>query len=142
MALASDMSCPQHGSMRARSLILAIAVTACGSESPVVVTDAAIGIYDKQSTGAATRSATCGGETIVDGVIHLQADRSFTKLDVLTTPSGSPFCGFLGGTWTRVDATTLELTPAVATLGPQQITVVGDDLTFPATNGALYRRHP
>lgn len=64
------------------------------------------------------------------------------KVDVNTTPGGSPVCGFLDGTWARIDASTLELTPdpsGFPGFGTRELTVEGDELTFTAT-GQIYTR--
>jgi hypothetical protein len=106
--------------------------------------DPAIGTYDLVlATGQPSRTANCGTFEVVDGVIFIEADDAFLKVDVNVAPSGSPVCGFLGGTWARVDATTLELTPdpsGFPGLGPREVTVEGDELTFTATGQNYTRR--
>ena len=90
--------------------------------------DPAIGTYDRVP-GQAPRSATCGPFTVVDGLITIEADDTFLKVDVHVTPGGSSTCGYIGGTWVRIDANTLELTPDPAAFpgfGPQEVAVEGD----------------
>ena len=128
--------------MRVRSLvtaILATALLACGSES-TATPDAAVGTYDKQPVGE-SRSADCGGPigTVVNGVLFLSADLTWTKVDVNATPSGSAVCAFLGGTWQRDTATTLTLIPGLPGFAAAQATITGNDLTLSSTN-ALYKR--
>ena len=72
--------------------------------------------------------------------MYVGVDHNFTKADVFLTPSGSPYCGFNGGTWVRVNATTLTLTPSLAGANPVQATIVGDDLTLQFSTPAAYRR--
>jgi hypothetical protein len=105
--------------------------------------DPAIGMYDQvQVSGQAPRTAACGPFTVVDGLITIEADDTFLKVDVHSTPGGSSTCGYIGGTWVRVNANTLELTPDPAAFpgfGPQEATVEGDQLTFTPT-GQVYTR--
>ncbi len=133
--------------MRVRlfAALLATTITGCdpfGAADPDAVSDLAVGTYDMQA--AQTRTANCGGElgTIVNGVVMLAADKGFTKIDINTTPGGSNVCGFLGGTWTRVDATTLTLTPGIAGLNPVQATIAGNDLTLEFPTPVAYKRRP
>lgn len=86
------------------------------------------------------RTANCGGGTgtIVNGVIYLNEDYTFTKIDINTTPSGSAVCGFSGGSWARTNATTLTLSWSVAGVNPSVVTVSATQLTFPT--GAVYNR--
>ena len=126
-------------------VLLAATITACESNGPGTtidpVPDAAIGTYDMQS--AQTRTANCGGATgtIANGVIILSDESSFTKIDINTTPGGSNVCGFSGGTWVRVNATTLTLTNSIAASNPVQATIVGDDLTLQFSSAPVaYKR--
>lgn len=124
--------------------LLIAAITACESDGPVdpnEFPDAAIGTYDKQSTGQ-TRSANCGAEVIVNGALYLLADRTWTKVDIGSSPSGSATCGYTGGTWTRNNTTTLTLTPSIAGLAPVQATVGGNDLTLEFSTPVAYKRRP
>lgn len=123
----------------AAALLLTMIACADGTEPA----DPAIGTYDLVlATGQPSRTANCGTLEVVDGVIFIDADDSFLKVDVNSTPSGSPVCGFIGGTWVRIDATTLELTPdpsGFPGFGPQEATIEGDELTFTPT-GQVYAR--
>ena len=124
------------------SAVLAAALAACGSDSSTELPDAAVGTYDKQVVGE-SRSANCGGTigTVVNGVLYLSADHTWTRADVNTTPGGSFVCGFAGGTWVRANSTTLTLTPGLPGIDPAQATIVGSDLTIAATN-STYKRRP
>ena len=131
-------------SMRAGLLALTLgaAIAACDSTSEPSGPDAAIGFYDKQSQVAQPRSANCGSGLVVDGAIELNANFTWLKTDIGSTPSGSSICGYIGGTWARSNATTIVLTPDPAGFPgfpPAEITVVGDDLTFPQAS-AVYKR--
>jgi hypothetical protein len=121
------------------SVILATSLSACGSD-PSATPDAAVGTYDKQPVGE-SRSADCGGTigTVVNGVLFLSADLTWTKVDVNATPSGSAVCGFLGGSWQRDNATTLTLIPGLPGFAAAQATITGDELTLSSTN-SLYKR--
>ena len=143
--LATDQRIIAPRTMRIRLLTyaaLAAAISACGSDSSTEPPDVAVGTYDKQAVGE-SRSANCGGTigTVVNGVLYLSEDKTWTKADVNTTPSGSPVCGFIGGTWVRDNTTTITLSPGLPGLNPVQATIAGDDLTlqFP-TDPVAYKR--
>ena len=128
------------------SALLAATVAACESGGgrpiePTELPDGAIGTYDKQPTGQ-TRSANCGTEVIVDGALRIQAEHKWTKVDIGSSPSGSATCGFIGGTWTRNNTTTLTLTPSIAGFTPVQATIAGNDLTLEFPTPVAYKRRP
>ena len=142
-SLAADFRVRQNPQMLRHHIALAAltgALVACDATDP---SDEAIGTYDRvPPSGQAPRSANCGTFSLVEGMITLEADKTFLKADVLTTPGGSSTCGFIGGAWVRIGATTLELTPdpdAFPGFGPMEVAVEGDQLTFTAT-GAIYTR--
>ena len=131
--------------MRHRHLIaaiLAVSLSACGSGSddPVEIPDVAVGTYDKQVTGEPI-SANCGGTigTVANGLIYMNADHTWTKIDVTTTPGGSPVCGFVGGTWVRDNTTAITLIPGLPNLASATATFAGDQFTLSST-GAVYKR--
>lgn len=131
--------------MRPRLLIaaiLAVALAACssGSDDPLEIPDVAVGTYDKQVTGEPT-SANCGGTigTVANGLIYMNADHTWTKIDVTTTPGGSPVCGFVGGTWVRDNTTSVTLIPGLPNLASATATFTGDQFTLSST-GAVYKR--
>ena len=121
--------------------VVAGALSGCDATEP---SHPAIGTWDQVLTaGQAARTATCGTITVVNGALVIEDDRTFLKVDVGTTPGGSATCGYVGGTWARVDGTSLELTAdpqAFPGFAPAVVTVQGDQLTFGPTGVAYSRR--
>jgi hypothetical protein len=128
---------------RTHRLVVATLLSILACSDSTEPADPAIGTYDQvQVPGQAPRTATCGPFSVVDGLISIEPDDTFLKVDVQATPGGSSTCGYIGGTWVRIDRTTLELTPDPASFpgfGPQEATIDGDQLSFTPT-GQVYTR--
>jgi hypothetical protein len=99
-----------------------------------------VGTYDKQNFEGTGRTMTCFGDFITEGALYVNADQTWTKVDLGTTPGGSVVCGGISGTWVRADGNTLVITPGTPSFPPTNATLEGDVLTFPEKDWVYRRR--